>query len=284
MKILLTGSSGFIGQNILEALGNRYEISAPSHQEFDLLNQTTVENYLSNGKFDIVIHSANTNHMKHPEVIGKVIEQDLRMYYNLANCSELYRRMIYFGSGAEYNINHYKPLMKEEYLGKYIPLDEYGFAKYVSACYTEKTRNIYELCLFGVYGKYEEWKRRFISNVIYQCMSFSEITINQHAMYDYLYIDDLISILCWFIDLSNCPRWHRYNVCTSKRKDLYEIAMIVKEGIHPDTNIRVIQEGWKKEYSGCNDRLLGEIGAFEFKDIRDAVKDLVMFYQDNGFV
>lgn len=283
VKILVTGASGFIGKNICEALEGEYEIYAPAHNELNLLDQEIVLDYLKEGKFDIVIHAANTNHVKHPEVIGNVIEQDLRMYSNLTCNTKLYKRMIYFGSGAEYDLNHYVPYMKEDYLGEHIPSDQYGFAKYLAASLTNALQNIYELCLFGVFGKYEEWERRFISNVIYQCMKGAVISIDRHAFYDYLFVDDLISIIRWFIDLEHNPCYHRYNVCTGRSIDLYQIAIKIRDMIDKNIVIKLESDEWKNEYSGNNARLLEEIGGFKFEDMSDSIFKMVDYYKRHGF-
>ena len=55
--------------------------------------------------------------------------------------------------------------MKENYFGKYIPVksDIYSFSKYQIAKDIEsKKKNIYNLRGFGIFGKYEDYRRRFI--------------------------------------------------------------------------------------------------------------------------
>ena len=59
--------------------------------------------------------------------------------------------------------------MRESYFGRHIPTDIYGFSKYVIAKDIESVRrNIYNLRVFGIFGKYEDYKRRVISNNICQ--------------------------------------------------------------------------------------------------------------------
>lgn len=47
MKILLTGSSGLVGRNVVESPRSKnYELLTPSHKELDLLDKTAVLSYL----------------------------------------------------------------------------------------------------------------------------------------------------------------------------------------------------------------------------------------------
>lgn len=164
MKILLTGSSGFIGRNLKEKLERKYELFTPDRNTLDLLEQQSVRHYLEQHSFDVVIHCANANNIVYNITKFDLLNQNLQMFYNLESCHCLHGKMYYFGSGAEYDMNHYIPQMKEDYFGLHIPQDPYAFSKYTMSRITEQSTNIYDLRLFGVYGKYEEWDRRFISN------------------------------------------------------------------------------------------------------------------------
>ena len=41
-KVLLTGVTGFIGRNVLEFLGSKYNFLAPAKEELDLRNENEV--------------------------------------------------------------------------------------------------------------------------------------------------------------------------------------------------------------------------------------------------
>ena len=166
-KILLTGSNGFIGKNLREKWEDKYNLVAPTSMELDLRNLEKTESYLKSGKFDIVVHAANRNETRKKETTAyDALDGNLRMFFNLERCKNYYGKMFYFGSGAEYDRMHYVPNMSENYFGTYIPKDAYGFSKYIMSKTCESNDNIFDLRLFGVYGKYEEWERRFVSNAI----------------------------------------------------------------------------------------------------------------------
>lgn len=279
-KILLTGANGFIGRNIKEQFRDIYCMDAPSHQELDLKNQRQVCAYLKNGKYDVIIHSANVNTTRNRSATEyDSLKGNLKMFYNLETCHEYYGKMLYFGSGAEYDMTNYIPDMKESFRGQFIPEDPYGFSKYIMSRQTEHTSNVYELILFGVYGKYEEWERRFISNAICRMLCGLPITISRNVYFDYLWIDDLVNIICWFIE--NEPRYKRYNVCSGQKADLLSIAERVREIGGSGCDIQVGEPGLKREYTGDNTRLLEEIGEFRFTGFDEGIRKLISYYREN---
>lgn len=59
MKILLTGSTGMVGKNLLEHPGiTKLELLTPSSKELDLLDYKKVHNYINREKPDFIIHAA----------------------------------------------------------------------------------------------------------------------------------------------------------------------------------------------------------------------------------
>ncbi len=279
MKILLTGSTGFIGRNLKEAWEGHYDLSAPKRDELNLLDAEAVERYLRGGRYDVVFHLANTNDFTRPDRADLAVEYNLRMFCSLEHCRDLYGKLYYFGSGAEYDMRHYIPQMKETYFGAHIPQDAYGFSKYIMSKLA--AGNIYDLRLFGVFGKYEEWQRRFVSNMIYRNLTGQDMRMNQNMYFDYLYIHDLISVLEWF--LTHEPNYHHYNVCSGQRVELRSLARMVIEETGVPGKIIAVHEGLKPEYTGDNSRLLAELGALPLTPVREAVRELVSYYQENGF-
>ena len=280
IKVLITGSNGFIGKNLKEKWKDKYNIFCPQRKELDLLNGEQVKEYLQNYCFDVILHAANTNTTKWQNVSPyDSLDGNLRMFFNLERCKRLYGKMYYFGSGAEYDAEHYIPNMKEDYFGQHIPRNPYGFSKYIMSKACESDNNIYDLRLFGVYGKYEEWERRFISNAICRALKGMDITIQKNVYFDYLWVDDLCDIMGWFIE--NRPQYKHYNVCRGEKIDLYSLACIVREILDIDCDIVIKESGWKPEYFGNNERLLREIGSFGFRNIRETIVELCKYYKDN---
>lgn len=278
-SVLITGGSGFIGKNLKEAFSDFYRVYAPSVNELNLCDKEKVEDYFMHQKIDIVIHSANYREKcREPYSEYKVLETGLRMYANLERCSHLYDKMYYFGSGAEYDCRYYQPFMKEEYFGNHIPQDGYGFYKYLLSKQCTQKDNIYDLRLFGVYGKYEDWTRRFISNNICRALKGKPMTLSRNVYFDYIHIDDLVQIMKWFIEHE--PKHKHYNVCRGNHIDLLSLGNLIREVMHIDRPLEVAEDGYKLEYSGNNERLLGEMGGYSFRPYRETIEELVAYYKN----
>lgn len=278
MKILITGGSGFIGRNLKEQLHNTYTVLAPSSSELNLLQESDVKEYLARHRFDVIIHSATWDatrfSSKDP---ARVLHHNLRMFYNLVRCSDSYGKQIHFGSGAGYDRSHCIPRMNEEYFDTHVPADDYGLSKYIMTKYTESSDRIVELCLFGVFGKYEDWRIRFISNACCKAVWDMTITIRQNVVFDYLYIDDLVKITDWFI--THDTREKRYNVCRGGTHELLTLARKILDISGKELEIAVRNEGMGREYSGDNSRFLSEIGGFSFRDIDESIEELYRWYE-----
>lgn len=280
MKIFITGGTGFIGRNIKEQLSDKYNIFAPTSTELDILDEGKVKEYLKANSFDVIIHTATWNASRNSKKdLTKILENNLRMFFNLAKYSNYYGKMLYYGSGAEFDRSNWTPKMKEEYFDIYVPQDDYGLSKYIMCKYTNLAKNIYNLRLFGIFGKYEDWEIRFISNACCKAVYDLPITIKQNVFFDYMYIDDLVNITEWFIQ--HDAREKIYNICTGLTLDLFSLAKKVLLASKKKLEIIVRMPGLGTEYSGDNCKLLKEIGGYAFKNIDDNIFELYQWYLSN---
>ncbi|MBO4521337.1 MAG: NAD(P)-dependent oxidoreductase [Alphaproteobacteria bacterium] len=269
-KLLLTGGTGFIGRNILPILRDRFEVVAPPRAELNLSDETAVRSYLENGRFDVVFHCANPNPAKNAlDVPDRMGIDALRAYFSLRRCSDLFGRMFYLGSGAEYDKRFEIVSVKEESIGTHLPADDYGFTKYIMNSDARSSENIYNLRIFGCYGPTDA-KTKFIRDAIDCCLENRPVTIRQNCMFDYMYVEDLGHIAC---ELAKKERlaFHDYNICSGKRISLLEIAEIVKEQMNNPYPIEIAKDGWNREYTADNSRLLTELAGFRFTPIEEGI-------------
>lgn len=276
VKCLVTGGSGFIGRNLAELFASRYAVSAPSSPQLDLLDAGSVRDYLSTNHFDVIVHAATTRSNRRLASPPDLLDRNCRMFFNLVRNHGSFGKMIYFGSGAEYSRAGLPARVQEKYFDTCVPADPYGFSKYICAKYIESSERVVNLRLFGVFGKYEDYTVRFISNACCRALKGLPIVIRQDVAFDYLYVNDLAGITAWFIEHE--PHYKSFNACAGRGVALTTLADIVAEvsGCHPEVIVRT--SGMAPEYTADNSLLLNEIGGYKFSDLRSAIRELYGWY------
>jgi UDP-glucose 4-epimerase len=280
MKILLTGGSGFIGKNINESfLAEKYEITSPSSTILDCSDDICISDFFLNRSFDVVIHSAAKPGHRNATDPNNILYPNSRMILNLLKYKDSWGKLINMGSGAIYDMSNYKPKMKEDYFGTHIPTDQHGYNKYITGLLYPHYKNAIDFRIFGIFGKYEDYAIRFISNAICKTLFNLPITLRQNKKFDYLFIDDLMPILDHFI--LNDPLHSEYNITPNASIELLEVAKIVQAISGQHRSIEVAQPGFGLEYSGDNTRLKNEFKEVTFTPIEIAIKDLYDWYASN---
>ena len=278
--ILLTGGSGFIGRNIHESfLVDKYNVLSPSSLELNVADEKSVADYLHKHTVDVVIHAAVKPSHRNAKDFSNIFYINTRMFFNLERYKEYFEKILVIGSGAIYDNRNYQPKMKEDSWKEHIPVDEHGYCKYVCEKVIAHCSNIYDLRVFGIFGKYEDYAIRFISNAICKVLFDLPISIKQNSEFDYLYVNDFMPILDWFVQ--NEPKYQAYNITPDSSISLYDLAVIVREvagkPLHP---IVISQEGMGLEYSGDNSRLKSEFD-LNLTPLALAIRDLYIWYSGN---
>ena len=279
-RILITGGTGFIGRNIKESyLVGKYELYTPGRAELDCTDEDSVAEYFKKNFFDVVIHSAAKPGHRNAGDTSSLFFTNSRMTSNLLMHNDRWGKFLNMGSGAIYDMRHYQPKMKEDYFGTHIPIDEHGYNKYIFGKMLPALDRVYDFRIFGIFGKYEDYAIRFISNAICKAIFGLPITLRQDRKFDYLYIDDLMPILEHFIE--NVPKEKAFNITPDASVSLLAIAEMVREISGGTAAVSVGQEGMGMEYSGNNHRLHTEMPDLKFSPIRDSIADLYRWYESN---
>lgn len=278
MQVLLLGKSGFVGQNLFERLSvaGGFEFAAPGRSELDVMDERSVFERLRNGSYDVVLNCLDA----HGAADAGYAEARLRMYHNLANHADLFGKMIYFGSGAEYGRQLPVANVREEDFGRVVPGDSYGFALYQMSLHAMASENIYNLRLFGIFGPHEIWQRRFISNIICRGLLGAPLVMRQDRLMDYLYTADLAKMVHWM--MTSEPAHHDYNATSGRAISLYDLAKeIMRQLGIEDEELYCAWEGMGAEYTSSNGRISREMGGFSAISIRESIADLIRYYRSN---
>lgn len=139
-KILITGGSGMVGQNLLEhTAARKYEILAPSSKQLNLLDAAAVLHYLNDNKPDLIIHSAGVVGGIQANIANpvKFFAHNMQMALNVINgaCQAGIKQLLNLGSSCMYPRNAVNPLAEEAVLtGELEPTNEgYALAKISAA-------------------------------------------------------------------------------------------------------------------------------------------------------
>ena len=277
-KVLITGAQGFLGKNFSESWKRKFSLFLPSIEELDVLDEKAVEAYLKKHNFDAVVHCAAVGVSRKDNTSNAAL-LNLKMFSNLARCSEYYNRMIFIGSGAEYDKRRDLIKVKEEEFGKSVPADPYGFSKYLCTLLIKKIPNIVNLRAFAVFGKYEDYETRFISNTICKSLLGLPVVINQDVRFDYFSVSDLARVAEHFVTHEFKRQF--YNVGLGQGITLTEIVKKIEAISGKKMEVKIKKPGMNKEYTCDNSRLLSEIPNFVFTPFDEALASLYNWYTNN---
>ena len=269
-----------MGLNIMPVLRKKYNVYAPSRKDLNLFDKTEVRSYLSNKDFDVILHCANPNPVKNSkdDKTETMYEDSLRMFMNFYDARSLYGKMIYIGSGAEYNKTMDIKSVKEEECFRSMPTDQYGLAKYIMNKISHMSDNIYNLCVFGCYGPYD-YHTKFITHCINSCLKEEPVTIRQECRFDYIHVYDLTRMMEWMID--NEMKFHMYNASGGSPCLLSEIAGEVLRQMNSRQPVKILKEGLNLEYTSDGNRFFTESGVIPKISIKEGIA-MQIAWQSNG--
>ena len=269
-KVLVTGGTGFVGRNTCEYLRTVCDLYAPRRAELNLLDEQAVRQYISANKIEVVLNLANPNPVKNSlDKADTMFEDSIRVFLNLYRAQDCYEMMYTLGSGAEYNKNLDAVQVTEEEENRSLPYDSYGLAKYTMNQIIANSIKQCNLRIFGCYGPTDH-ESKFITHAIRCCLNQEDITIRQDCYFDYMHVFDLGRIMGFFVN--HTPRYRSYNVCTGTRVLLSEIAERVRRQMNSTSKVVILKDGFNKEYTGANLRLLSELGDYSFISLDEGIR------------
>ena len=267
-NILLTGSGGFLGSHLKKYL-TKYNLFTPRSFELNLLNEAETTKYLKENNIEFILHCASCGvRISSDATMDEVAAPNIKMFNNLAKS---HIPMITIGSGAEYDKTNDIVKIKEKDFGKSVPKDPYGYSKYLISKEIEKYNHILNLRVFGIYGENED-KSRVTTDIITSNLDKKAITLNQNVIFDFIWIEDFCKITEFFI--KNFPNEKFINVTPTESVEILELAEIVNNFSTHKSEIIIKNNGFNKEYTGDNSRLIKYIGDFKFTSYKDGMYDL----------
>jgi nucleoside-diphosphate-sugar epimerase len=231
MKILITGSTGYIGRSLTKALEDN-AVTAVCRQNFDLCCPFQTAKFFKNKFFDVVIHCSIQGGSRLKIDPWKIMDNNLRMYYNLLECRGNFSKLISFGSGAELNFQS----------------TPYGLSKYVIRNSMLEIKDFYNLRLYAVFDE-NELSTRFIKSSILNYLAGDKIHIIRNKKMDFFYMKDLISVVKQYIDRNDLPK--EINCNYDQTVMLSDIANMINQlGSH---KVPIVVSGTHEDLPYCGE-------------------------------
>tara|TARA_R110000824_G_scaffold395582_1_gene596364 strand:+ start:4875 stop:5660 length:786 start_codon:yes stop_codon:yes gene_type:complete len=238
MKILLTGSNGYIGREIKHKLSQTCSLVCASRNEVDLTSYSQVDKFFSlHEGFDVVIHAANKGGSRLERDDSSSLDQNIQMYNNLLRNSHRFEKFIFLGSGAEiYRSNSF-----------------YGLSKKAISKSLEDKNKFYNLRIFGIFN-HAEPETRFIKSNLLRYINKTPMKIHENRLMDFVYMEDFLEVLNYY--LTENPEPFSIDCCYQPLKSFRSIAEEINK---LDSHTVEIIENFDKEvddYISQGDRKL----------------------------
>ena len=277
MKIVVTGARGFIGKNLCEYFAPNHEVIPLSHSDVDFTDCPALTNLFKKLKPDAVLHTAaKPGHRK-------AVDKENLTFINLLIFASVtkaakdagVKKFVHYGSGSEYDMmTRSLSNITEDEFGEVIPRDETGFPRYVETRMMKEDNYGYNLRCFGVYGKYEDYTMRFISNAICKALFDLPLEIRQDKSFSYVDVADLCRITERVIT-EDVP-FGDYNAVPPFTLTMQEIAKAVIEKTASKSELTGLGTGY--DYTASNKKLLSALGDFTFTPFETSLTNLISYY------
>jgi len=271
--VLITGAgpTGITGRYIKEFLGKEYFVLAPSSKELDLTNDNNVRFYFERNHIDYVVHCATyrSNISQTSHMVDEELESNLRMYFSLASQCDKFEKMVYLGSGAEYDKTRAIANIKEDQFGERIPKEKYGFGKYIMNQHCRNSKNIYNLRMFGTLNPYERYTKNVVCNLCAKAVKGVPLTLRQDCLFSWVDIEDVTKAIKYIFE-HDMPQ-HDYNIANTQSCYLSEIANMITQLSCTNNHVVFEKEGLNLEYT-CNTEAFQIQFPIEMISIKDSVR------------
>lgn len=249
INILITGGNGNLSRIIKNNLSDEFNIVSITRNDVDLLDANAVCNYfcnyLLNNNANILIHSAIVGGRRTKEDNEEIIYKNLLMFENLLKFASYFKLIINFDSGAIYDRS------KDIYCRKesdelHIPIDYYGFSKYLIYKRSLQYKNIVNFRIFNIFHINEE-PDRFIKACFLSKKNGTTIKIYNDKYFDFMFEDDFIKIIKYYINyyLDDLPKV--FNLSYTNKYKLSDVAYMI---INNKEQIEIYDTSCSNNYCG----------------------------------
>lgn len=204
MKILILGSTGFVGRNLVDGLSLHYQIYKASRNPtdssfiyFDLHNTNSWKSIVELSP-DLIINSAAYGVIKHEkdfELMYSINYLQIADFYDFLMASQVNPFWIQLGTAFEYDLTLTGGITEET---NCLPKTHYGISKLMFSNFLQKKASVGSYSIFrpfGMFGKYED-ESKFFPMLIKAQQNKQGIKLSEGVQErDYIFINDLADFI-----------------------------------------------------------------------------------------
>jgi dTDP-4-dehydrorhamnose reductase len=250
MHILITGGNGNLATILKTSLSLLHNVEAPGRAEMNMLDMSSMKQYLQNKTFDVVIHTAIQGGRRTRPDTHEDVYNNMLMLENLLWFKDNFKMILNMDSGAIYN--RAEDMFKRKETDIYsIPKDYYGFSKYMIYQRGLACDNFFNMRIFNIFHELEE-PDRFIARCVNIAKNGGILEIYENKYFDFFYKDDFVSVVKYYIDNADNKEklFKTLNMSYEEKRTLADIAKII---IGADADKQIIIHNDKKEHNYCGD-------------------------------
>ena len=275
MKILITGSNGMLGHDLVRVLKNNHELVLTTSKTLDITDREQVFDVICDSRPDIVINSAAYTDVdgceENPELAYRVNGEGVR---NLAlACREIDCALVHISTDYVFDGSANEPIAEDGEIG---PISVYGKSK------LEGEEAILEILdkffiirtawLYGING------RNFPKTMLELAENHSDITVVYDEVGTPTYTPDLARGIC---ELVETDYYGIYHLTNSGSCSWCEFARYIFDISGRDVNVIPVtasefaRPAPRPSYSVLNNKNWIEKGFKPLRDYKDAIKEYI---------
>ena len=275
MKILITGSNGMLGHDLIEALKDSHELILTTSKSLDITDKENVINFICENNPDVVINSA-----AYTDVDGCEANQDLAYAVNgdgvrnlALACKQADCSLVHISTDYVFKGKNTRPWVEDDEVG---PISVYGKSKLKGEeAILEILDKFYILrtaWLYGINGK------NFPKTMLELAKDHSEITVVYDEVGTPTYTPDLASAISELIETDCYGVYHLTNSdscswCEFARY-IFEVADVDVKVI-PVTASEFARPAPRPSYSVLENRNWVKNGFKPLRSYKEAIKEYV---------
>ena len=275
MKILITGSNGMLGHDLIEVLKDKHELLLTTSKTLDITDGDSVMDFILKSNPDIVINSAAYTDVdgceSNPDLAYNVNGEGVK---NLAlACREVDCPLVHISTDYVFNGQNDRPWVEDDEIG---PISIYGKSKLKDEEHIKEILEKYFIVrtawLYGVNG------RNFPRTMLELAQNHSEITVVYDEVGTPTYTPDLAKGISELIETDYYGTYHLTNSgncswCEFARY-IFEVAD-VDVNVIPVTASEFARPAPRPSYSVLENRNWVENGFEPLRNYKEAIKEYI---------